>query len=238
MNIRIFALVLLPFIPSLAEAEQPSLPLVSTSGTATVRVVPDLVDIRLEVEIRGTDLTAARKEQGERTTRVLAALRAAGVAETELQTSQILIAPNYTDNRQETEKVRFYSVSQIVSCTLRDLKKMPDLVGAVVAAGATSVERGNYRSNDLTKHRAEARSKAVRAAKDKAIALATELGAKVGKPHTISETASSDWGGGWGNVITANVVSQPIFASGNGETSFAPGTISITETVSVSFLLE
>ena len=39
-----------------------------------------------------------------------------GVVEAELQSSQAQINPDYTDRRQETEKIKFYSVSQNICC--------------------------------------------------------------------------------------------------------------------------
>ena len=106
MILRIVSFAILALVASVATAQQPFSPppLISTSGNAVIRVVPDLVDIRFEVEIRNADLTLARQQQSERTIKVLAALRAAGVAETDLQSSHIQISPNYTENRVETEK--------------------------------------------------------------------------------------------------------------------------------------
>lgn len=235
MILRHISFAILMAIASTATAQQTASPppLVSTSGNAVIQVVPDLVDIRFEVEIRNADLALARQQQSERAIKVLAALRAAGVAETELQSSHIQISPNYTEDRVETEKVRFYSVSQGISCTLRDLKRLPDLIAGAVTAGATSVERASFRTSELTRHRADARTKAIRAAKEKATALANELGAKVGKPYTITENAP-DWSGG----ITANVISAPIFSQGGTSPTFAPGTIAVSETIHVSFILE
>lgn len=236
MILRRISFALLALVAPLATAQQPvSQPsLISTSGNAVIRVVPDLVDIRFEVEIRNADLTLARQQQTERAIKVLAALRAAGVAETELQSSHIQISPNYTENRVETEKVRFYSVTQSISCTLHDLKKLPDLIAGAVAAGATSVERASFRTSELLKHRADARAKAIRAAKEKAIALASELGAKVGKPHRITENSGSDSSGG----ISFNAISTPIFDAGDTSATFAPGTIAVSEAIDVSFVLE
>ena len=168
-------------------------PLISTSGSAQIRVVPDLADLYFEVEVRNADLTVARKQQAERATKVLAALRAAGVVEAELQSSQVQIAPDYTDRRQETEKIKFYRVSQNISCTLHDIKKVPDVTTDAVAAGATGVREVSLRTSQLRKYRDEARAKAIHTAKEKATALATELGAKVGKPYAITEGPGSDW---------------------------------------------
>jgi uncharacterized protein YggE len=224
-------------VPVVFSQQPPSLPpLVSTTGNALIRVVPDLADLYFEVEVRDADLSIARKQQGERVTKILTGLRAAGVKEAELQSSQVQITPDYTDRREETERVKFYRVSQTICCTLHDLKKIPDITAEAVAAGVTVVRDASLRTSQLRKFRDEARASAIKAAKEKAIALAGELGAKVGKPYTISE------GYDWRSISAGNSIQNGITTneeSGDGASpTFAPGTISITASVSVSFVLE
>lgn len=223
-----------------AQQFAPTPPLVSTTGSAQIRVVPDLADLDFEVEIRHVDLATARKQQAERTVKLLAALRAAGVAENELQTSQVQINPNYTDQRQETEKIRYYSVQQSISCTLHDITKVPDVTTAAVAAGATNVRNASLRTSQLRKYRDEARAKAIQAAREKAVALAGELGAKAGKPYTISEGSSLSYGDNFnGNRMINNIQVEADAPGGDGTTpTFAPGMIGITANVSISFVLE
>lgn len=228
-------LLLALLIPSLSFAgDADSLPLVSTSGKAEIRVVPDLADLWFDVEVRHADLTQARKLQAERVEKVVKALRAAGIAEADLQTSQVTISPSYIENRQETANIQFYSVSQTVTCTVQDLKTVPDITAQVLEAGATGSRPAQMRNSEFRKHRDEARLRAVRVAKEKATALATELGAKVGKPHRISEETESWW--------SASNGIQSVGRSGDAgdefTSAFAPGTISITASVSVSFVLE
>lgn len=228
-------LLLALLIPTYALADDgDSLPLVSTSGKAEVRVVPDLADLWFDVEVRHADLAQARKLQAQRAEKVVQALRAAGVAEADLQTSQVTISPSYIENRQETANIQFYSVSQTVTCTVQDLKKVPDITAQVLEAGATGSRPAQLRSSEFRKHRDEARLRAVRVAKEKATALATELGAKVGKPHKITEGAENWWD------PLSNIQSVSRSGEGEGEftSAFAPGTISITASVSVSFVLE
>lgn len=217
----------------------PQPPLVSTNGSAQIRVVPDLADLYFEVEVRNADLALARKQQADRVAKILAAIRAAGVDEADLQSSQVQIAPDYTDRRQETEKIKFYSVSQSISCTLHDLKKVPDVTADVVAAGATGVRGASLRTSQLRKYRDEARKKAIQAAKEKAIALANELGAKVGKPYTITEDSDCGARPSFANNTNFQVAGLDREQAGDGTTpTFAPGTISVTANISVSFMLE
>ncbi len=101
-------LLLALLIPTYALADDgDSLPLVSTSGKAEVRVVPDLADLWFDVEVRHADLAQARKLQAQRAEKVVQALRAAGIAEADLQTSQVTISPSYIENRQETANIQF-----------------------------------------------------------------------------------------------------------------------------------
>ena len=178
MNHKTLPLLLLLISASLAhgqQAAQPSPPLVSTTGSAEIHVKPDRADLSFTVEIRSANLAAARKQQAAITAKVLAALRAEGVAEQELQTSQVIITPNWSSDRNsmsETATLKFYSVSQEISCTLRDVDKVPDVTASAIAAGATSVSPAVFRISELRKYRDQARAQAIRAAKEKAGALA------------------------------------------------------------------
>lgn len=240
MKSLLILLVAVIAAPAMVSAQQPGVlpPLVFTSGTAEIRVVPDLADLSFGVEVRHADLKEARKLQAERSVKVLAAIRAAGVAERDLQASQVQIRPSYTDKRQETETVQFYSVSQQFTCTLRDVSKVTDVTAAVVSAGATSVDDANLRTSENRKYRDEARVKAIKAAKEKAVALATELGSVVGKPYSIAEATYNNWGF---SQSVSNSIGQ---GGGNSQpeddamSTFAPGTITISATINVSFLLQ
>ncbi len=225
----------------------PGRALVSTTGSAEIRVVPDLADLIFQVEVRNANLSQAQKEETERVTKVLAALRGAGITESELQTSQVEIAPRY-DNRVnepfalESTAVRFYSVSQHISCTLHDVKRIPAVTADAVSAGVTGISGAVLRTSELRMYRDQARAKAIRAAKEKAVALASELGAKVGRPYTITENATeSRWPWSTYNHAANSQVNEASGARAVGdatESTFAPGRITVSASVSVSFILE
>lgn len=222
--------------PALAQQPSSLPPLITTTGAAQIRVVPDLADLYFEVEVRNSDLVVARKQQAERAVKVLAVLRAAGITEAELQSSQVQIAPDYSDRRQETEKVRFYRVSQTICGTLHDLKKISDVTSDAITAGASGVHEASLRTSELRKYRNEARAQAIHAAKEKAVALATELGAKIGKPYTITEGAYES------RSNINNTVQTPATAEDQStedtSSTFALGTISVSASVTVAFILE
>jgi uncharacterized protein YggE len=224
--------------------------LVSTVGSAEIRVVPDLADLSFEVQVRDTDLSKARKEQAERITKVLTALRQVGITESELQTSQVHLTPEYQNReespfgpsarrRPESVKVVFYNVSQSISCTLHDVSKVPNVTADALAAGVTAVYGASLRTSQLRKYRDQARAMAIRSAKEKAVALASELGAKVGRPFTITEhSVGYRSPSNFNNSIPMQRSVAAPFESDGTAPGFAPGTISVDAQVSVSFILE
>jgi uncharacterized protein len=128
-------------------------------------------------------------------------------------------------------KVKFYDVSQTICCTLHDIKKILDLATEAVAAGATGVHEATLRTSKLRNYRDDARIKAIQAAKEKALALAAELGTKVGKPYSVTEGPAYDWRGVMNASNNAQVAVRASGDAGDEETNatFAPGMIKVSQ---------
>src|SRR4051794_3773755 len=84
---------------------------ITGTATGTVEGVPDTLTVTLGVESHGQSAQAALAQNADRATRVIAALKAAGVAPEDLQTSQLSLSP--TLDRQG--RVNGYSVSNMVT---------------------------------------------------------------------------------------------------------------------------
>lgn len=224
---------------SLSRADNTPPPLVTTTGNSEVKVVPDLADLRFDIELRNTNLKTALAQEAEKMSQLVAALKAAGIGERDLQTSQVTINPVYQQENgtyAETAKIAFFSVSQTVGCTLRDIQKITAITTRAIDAGANRVSGVTLRTSKLRQYRDQARVMAVKAAKEKALALAGELGSKVGKPHSITEQSSEIPTLLLGNSFAQNVAAAPGDSGSNS--AFEPGTISISATVTVAFVLE
>ncbi len=224
---------------SLSRADNTTPPLVTTTGNSEVKVVPDLADLRFDIELRNTNLKTALAQEAEKMSQLVAALKAAGIGERDLQTSQVTINPVYQQENgtyAETAKIAFFSVSQTVGCTLRDIQKITAITTRAIDAGANRVSGVTLRTSRLRQYRDQARVMAVKAAKEKALALAGELGSKVGKPHSITEQSSEIPTLLLGNSFAQNVAAAPGDSGSNS--AFEPGIISISATVTVAFVLE
>ena len=238
MRFPLFLTTILAFAFTIARAAaaDPAVypPMISTTGSAEIRLVPDFADLYFNIDVRRADLASARKEQAERTAKILAVLRSAGIDENDVQTSQVSISTIYVrSGNYETATVDYYAVSQNISFTMRNVKKVGEVTADVVLAGANGVGDVVLRTSDLRKRRDEARLQAARAAREKAVALAKELGVKIGKPYSIDEFNA--------NSVQSNASTTSVRAGGEGDepqATFAPGMVSVQANVRVSFLLE
>jgi len=101
-----------------------------------------------------------------------------------------------------------------------------------------------FRTSELRKYRDQARQMAIKAAKEKAVALAKELDMTVGTPRNISENGVGYWGytGGWwgwgggrGQYMSQNSIQQAPAGGGEGGQTMPLGQIAVRAQISVTF---
>jgi uncharacterized protein YggE len=219
--------------------------LITVTGDADVKVVPDEVILILGVETWDKNLSIAKNQNDERAKKVLAFAKKMGVEEKHFQTDQINVEPRYTDGYTRADFIGFFVRKSIV-ITLKDTSKFEDLLTGELEAGATHVQGINFRTTELRKHRDQARALAIKAAQEKAIAMAKELGQKVGKPTSIREDYSGWWswyGTRWGGGMAQNVAQNVMQNVGGGgpapdDSTIALGQITVNARVTVTFELE
>jgi uncharacterized protein len=219
-------------------------PTISVSGTAEIRVVPDEVNMRIGIDTRDPKLDEAVKQNDTRITAVLAFLKGADIDAKDIQTDYIEIQPQYNPDRRAQQVVpEFYLVRRNVGIRLRKIPQFDTVLAGVLRSGANQVHGVEFRTTELRKHRDAARQQAIRAAKEKAVALARELDAQVGKAQTINEHTSGGWwswpASSWANTnMLAQNVSQAAPSGESSEGNLAVGMISVSATVNVTFALE
>jgi uncharacterized protein YggE len=219
--------------PGSAQEGCPRPRLISVQGTAEINVAPDEAVLSLGIESRDKVLAAAKSQNDTRAAKVLALARAAGVAEKDIQTSALQMGPDYSD--EKVPRLLGYTVSQTIAIRLRDLAKYEALITQLLEAGVNRVDGISFQVSQPRKYRDEARSKAIAAAKEKAIAMATALGQTVGKPWEISEEAG-DFDARRSVQFAANYGRDESPAL--EEPTVAPGQVTIRASVRVSFQLE
>jgi uncharacterized protein YggE len=218
--------------------------LITVTGDAQLRVIPDEVILTLGVETWDKDLDTATAQNDAIVKRVLALASDYGIDPEHIQTDYVSIEPRYRNGYYEERDFVGFFVRKTIVITLRDISKFEDLLADTLGAGVNYVHGIDFRTTDLRTHRDEARSLAIKAAHEKAAAMAGELSQTVGEPRLIREehsgwwsSYSSWWGSHWGGTMAQNVIQEVASTALTGESSVAPGQISVNARVTVSFEL-
>jgi uncharacterized protein YggE len=218
-------------------------PLITVSGQAEIRVPPDEVVFTLEVQSVDKDVLAAKKKTDESVKQVFALARDNKINSDDVQTSYISVEPKY--NREEVDygeargvKRVFlgYAVSKTIAIRLKDISRFDPLLSDVLKAGVTTVSNVEFRNSQIRKHRDQARAMAITAAKEKASLLAREIGQTIGPAHSITEGVINRYSSGMVQN-SSSVISGDLSAS-ESDSAIAPGLISVTAQVTVSFKLQ
>jgi uncharacterized protein YggE len=215
---------------------------ITANGEAEVRIMPDEVILRLGVETSDMNLATAKKQNDQIVAKVQAVAKQYDIPVEHVQTDYLNIEPRYNDGYTQREFVGYF-VHKTVVVTLHDLTKFEDVLSALLESGVNYVHGIEFRTTDLRKYRDEARELALQAAREKASAMASALDQKLGEPRSILEEANnwwsgygSGWWGRWGGM-TQNVIQEVGGDYASFDNSLAPGQISVTARVSVSFAM-
>jgi len=163
------------------------------NGHGEVTTVPDIASLQLGIEARKASVAEAQTEAMIAMDRVMAALKAGGVADKDIQTQYFSIQQvTRWDEEKQEEKVIGYQVSNMVTAKIRDIAKTGSIIDAVAQAGGdfTRIDNISFSIDDPSGYRKEARDKAMADAKAKADQLANLSGVTLGKPTYISESIS------------------------------------------------
>lgn len=170
---------------------------IAVSADAQINVVPDKVLITLGVETIDADLRAAKTANDDSCAKIISTARSFKIAAKDIQTDFISIQPQYSsrDVSRPYELIHIvgYTVHKSMQITLRDFSTFDSFLSTAVAAGANHVLNIEFRTSDLRRYRDQVRESAIKAAREKADALASALGQKVGKAISIRENQSNSW---------------------------------------------
>ena len=217
---------------------------VQVSGTAVVNVTPDRVLIQLGVQSNGVTVNEVEAANTRAIQKVLQALRAQGVAEKDIATDWYIIEPIYED--YDSLYIKGYRINNLVAVTLRKVTMVSPVIAAALKAGANQVVNVEFYTSELRLYRDQARELAMKAAGEKAAALAGAAGAKPGCVLSINENTwsyfNSWWYGRDQNLWAQNVVQNAGpsgGSSGAGEDGpVSLGQISVRAEVGVVYGLE
>ena len=161
--------------------------LLSVSSRAEARKAPDIATFSAGVVTQAADGNAALRQNAEQMNRVLAAIKAAGVADKDVQTSGISLNPQYRYEENQPPRITGYQASNTVNVKLREVAKMGKVLDALVASGANQVNGPSFGIDEPEPLYDQARADALKAARARAETYAKALGVRVRRIVSISE---------------------------------------------------
>ena len=226
------------------------MPVIIVTGTAEVMVAPDETVFSLDVTKTDKDLQVAKRTNDEVVSKVLELTRRFSIALQDVKTDAISVEMKYESIRDAKKKVfdedgdeigtkvfKGYEVSKTVTVRLKDISRFEEFFSEVLKTGITEVNSVRFETSKLRENKDTARDLAMKAAREKAVAMTASIGQSVGKAVRITE----------GNVANQNYYSNNFSVNSNitsttgnfsqSVANFAPGAIKVEAQVTVSFLL-
>ncbi len=192
---------------------------ITVSGNGTVTSIPDRAQVSFSIETRAKTAQSALAQNADEASKVIAALKGAGVAEADLQTSQVSLSPQTT---QDGLTIVGYSASNSISARSA-IAAAGKLIDTAVAAGATNVSGPSLSLSDQAGLYRDALKKAVADAKLKAQALADSAGLTLGGVQAMTEGSAS------------MPIPMAMGKADSAATPIQPGTQDVQATVTVTY---
>src|SRR5665647_690815 len=124
---------------ALAVAFGPALAMRPARAVDPTTTTPDVADVRVGVQVTRTKVRDAQAAAATAMAAVIAALKAAGVADKDIQTTALSLQPVYDySSNGNTPKLTGYQIVNSVTATVRRLDTISDVIDGALAAGATT----------------------------------------------------------------------------------------------------
>ena len=204
--------------------------LLNVSAQAEARRVPDVATISAGVVTQAADGNTAMRQNAEQMAKVMAAIKAAGIAEKDIQTSGISLNPQYRYVENEAPSITGYQATNTVSLKVRDITKLGKVLDSLAAQGANQINGPSFQIDQPEPVYDEARLAALKKAKDRAETFAKALDLKVRRIISISE-------GGGGGFRPVPMMAMSARGKAEMDTAVSPGETEVSVSLDVVFEL-
>jgi uncharacterized protein YggE len=214
--------------PALAQTPPPA---ISVTGEATVSVAPDQAQVDGGVTSEAKTAREASEANNAAMSKVLSALKGAGIDAKDYQTSRLSLQPQFAANYKSSDRaagIVSFRASNRITVKLRDVTKVANVIDVLVGAGANEIGGIHFTVTQASKHLDEARERAIADARRKAEIYAKAAGVTLGEPISISEEGAAV-------PVFRSKVAAPMAASA---APVAPGEETLSVTVGVTWAIK
>lgn len=224
-------------------------PMITVSGSAEVFVVPDEVIFELKIRKMDAKIEIAKRQSDLVVSKVLELTKRFSVPPQNVKTDSISVDSVYEviangktriltssddDEIVSNRTFKGFRVSTTVTVKLTDLTRFEDFFAESLKTGISEVDDVTFQTSKLRENKDKARDMAMKAAREKATAMAGAIGQTIGKAIKITEGSTS---GRYSNYSNANTFVLDGASTATNVATFAPGSIKVEAEVTVNFLL-
>ena len=161
---------------------------ISVSGEGLVTATPDIAKVDVGSSSDAYSVAEAQVKNTAIMNGIIAAVKKLGIDEKDIKTKNYNIYPKY-DWQNGKNNIVGYTVTQALGLKIRDTKKTSDVLKVAGESGANQIGSLTFEIDDPEQLKAEARTEAIKNAKEKAEALVDSLGVKLGRVISFSESS-------------------------------------------------
>ncbi len=207
--------------PAVVEQEAEST--LSVNATETVKAAPDIAYVYIGANTQAPTAEEAQAQNTLVTDAFVQAILGQGVAQTDIETSNISIYQSYDESGN-------YVVDNTYKVTIRDIGKAGAVIDAAVGAGANSTYSLTFDLSDRDAVYVEALGKAMQSIDAKAKAVAAAGGYTIVRVESIQENGTSSF--------TNDMMMESAAADAAGGTMISPGEIEVTAFISGVYVIQ
>ena len=220
--------------PVCAQNDTSKMQLLTAMGDSMINIVPDTAEVRIGVVTEAKTATEARNQNAERAQKVVQGMKALGIPDTAIQTSNYSINPvrRYPigQPQQGEPPIVAYDVNNIISVRTEKFDLVPKIIDQSVASGANSVDGVNFTLKNDQDVRLRALGQAAEEARRNAQAMASALGVKLIKLQSVQQ--------GGAGVSPSPVMYRSLAAAEAAPTPIFPGQVSVSASVTVVYMIQ
>jgi len=169
-----------------------SAPKLTVQGTGNASATPDLLTLTVDIAVTDSSAQASLVDDNSKASAVTAVLKQGGIANKDIQTSNVSIQPQYNSSGAITG----YQMTNTLTAQLHDFSRAGSVVDALTAAAgnSTRIDSLTFSIQDPRTIEDAARTDAVNQAVSHARSMAQAAGERLGPVCSLTDDSSPDYG--------------------------------------------
>ncbi len=184
---------------------------ITVTGEGEVTAIPDIATVTITIRESAKTVPEAQKAAEAKVNTAIKALSSLGVEEKDQKTLSYTVYPKYENVAvsyvmgypQTNQKIVGYEVSEMIEIKVHKVDQAGEIIGALGAVNITEISGPSFTVENMDELEAQAKEKAIAAAREKAKATAKSLGVSLGEVIQFSEN-----NGGYPMYYKAEVSNQ------------------------------